>query len=416
MVDATLSAVDKILEEAERLSRPLPTAEDLQYVRHKNAGPSLPPLELLKQATDLAILKTRNAPGSSKTIGQAIAVIGAGEMGHQLAYDYARAGYEVCLSDVNLEVAGKGVQRILDTLYDSIGRGLYTAEEGAAILARIHPVNTIQEAVVTIQGEGRHFEMIVEAATEKVEVKLKIFAGLRQVVDGRTILATNSSSITAEQAGADAVFHYFNPVHAMALIDGNFADGLPQEKRDRLAQVAVTTRKAYYPVEKDVPGSLVNPIFAATYFAGSVLPDLEETIRKLATAKLSSDDVSVDRAAVSKILDNPRPYAVALLEALYVEATRSEPEDLVSLLDRDFSPSQIGREIRRRGGGQGLFRLIDATGGPRTAVECADNVARYYGDNYRAPEILRQQSHPSNASGIPPRILGSRHPACGDDA
>ncbi|HBF13327.1 MAG TPA: hypothetical protein DDW49_08105 [Deltaproteobacteria bacterium] len=370
-----------------------PTADNVRFVLEKR-GTNLSPEDLLKQAFAHAAIRFwgDNHP-NYETIGKIIGIVGSGEMGRQLAMDYARAGYEVVIADLTVELASMARIKITDTLFDAVGRGLYTPEEAGKILRRIQVSGSMVGSLKRMQEEGRSFEMVIEAATEKLELKQRIFAELRAVANPNTILATNSSSLTAAQTGADAVFHYFNPVHAMNLIDGTFADGLPQEKQDRLAAIAANTRKLFLPLGKDVPGSLVNPFFAATYFAAGMLPELEVNIRLEAEKKLLADGLSPEeKAALSDMKENPRRYALALLDGFYVEAIRGESKPLAQTLSKSLDSGKdgdLGKALRR--GGQGLFRLIGNTGGPKPYVETADNVSVAYGSHLVAPEALRNQ-------------------------
>lgn len=380
LLGQNLQAIGESAKEIKRRNRIFPSPEDLEFVLKNSEESSLPLETLLARASEIATIRAQGIPGSSETIGQRIGVVGAGVMGHQLVLDYARAGYEVHLSDVDEMTVDRGREKIVEVLYDSVRRRLYTAEEAARILARIHVSGSMMDTARKVQEAGGTFEMIIEAATEKLSVKKRIFEGLRRIVSSGTILATNSSSITAEAAGADVVFHYFNPVHAMALVDGNLQEGLDPNIKTRLERIAANTKKACYLAAKDISGSIVNPIFATTYFSADKVVDVQNEIKKLA-------------APDSDIAKDPRSFAIALLDALYVEAIRSEPQALEVLLATPLSAERegaLGQMIRRNG--QGLFLLVDTLGGPKTFVETADNVAQVYGSQFQAQALLREQA------------------------
>lgn len=383
-VGSMVADVDKTIDEATRLGRILPAGEDLDYVLARSGGVSLSNQDLIRKATEYATIKAQSIPGSSETNGELTGVIGAGEMGAQVAYNHARdGGYEVYLADKTLELAEKGWRRVAGLLYDAVQAGLHTAEEAARILARIHITDSMPETVKQVQGKGRRFEMILEVVDENLERKQGVFQSLRDAgVDAGTILASNTSSFSAVQIGCDAVFHYFNPIHAMGLIDGTFADDLSREKRDRLKKIADNVGKVFHPADVDAPAGIGNPYFVASYFTADLLPPLAEEILAHLPADAAGDDVT--RRAMAK------KYAMALLEALYIEAIKSEPEPLGDFLKKRLDLDFVKKEIKSSGA-LGLFRLIDVTGGPHTFVVTAENVARFYGSHLEPPQIVKYQ-------------------------
>ena len=272
---ATVTAAEKAIAEAAAIGLPPPELHQLHGILQRAPGKTLPVGELLQQALDLTVIRTKSEPGSSPTIEKRIGVVGAGQkkesMGFQIAYDFARAGYEVHMSDVSLEIAGRGREWIEELIVQGVGRKLFSAEEGARILARVHVTDSMTKSIEAIQDGGGSFEMILEAATENPATKARIFEELRAVANPATILATNSSSITAAQSGADAVYHYANPPHARFVIDGSIADAITGDRRAdiqvRLHAIAANTSKAIYLSGRDVAGSIYNPIWVAAYTA-----------------------------------------------------------------------------------------------------------------------------------------------------
>ncbi|MCW3837177.1 3-hydroxybutyryl-CoA dehydrogenase [Sphingomonas canadensis] len=149
-----------------------------------------------------------------KTIG----VVGAGQMGAGIAQVSAQAGYRVLLSDVDLARAEKGKAGIAKALGRLVEKEKIAAEARDAALANIEPV----------QGAAAMApcELVIEAATEREEIKRAIFADLGKVLAADAILASNTSSIPitrlAQAAPDPARFigvHFFNPVPVMGLIE-----------------------------------------------------------------------------------------------------------------------------------------------------------------------------------------------------
>ena len=149
-----------------------------------------------------------------KTVG----VIGAGQMGAGIAQVAAASGYRVLLSDIGLEQAEKGRGGIAKSLDRLVAKEKITGEARDATLAHIEPVGD-----VSAMGSC---ELVIEAATEREEIKRKIFETVGAVLSDTAILASNTSSIPITrlaQASPDPArfigVHFFNPVPVMGLIE-----------------------------------------------------------------------------------------------------------------------------------------------------------------------------------------------------
>jgi len=149
-----------------------------------------------------------------KTIG----VIGAGQMGVGIAQVSAAAGYRVLLSDVALELADKGKANIAKTLGRLVEKDKMSAENRDALLGRIETAGDVAPMAEA--------DLIIEAATEREDIKRKIFETVSTVLRAEALLASNTSSIPITrlaQASADPArfigVHFFNPVPLMALVE-----------------------------------------------------------------------------------------------------------------------------------------------------------------------------------------------------
>lgn len=149
-----------------------------------------------------------------KTVG----VIGAGQMGAGIAQVAAASGYRVLLSDVGLEQAEKGKAGISKSLGRLVTKEKITGEARDATLANIEPIADVSAMAAC--------ELVIEAATEREDVKRKIFETVGQVLSDTAILASNTSSIPITrlaQASHDPArfmgVHFFNPVPVMGLIE-----------------------------------------------------------------------------------------------------------------------------------------------------------------------------------------------------
>jgi 3-hydroxybutyryl-CoA dehydrogenase len=147
-----------------------------------------------------------------------LGVIGAGTMGNGMAHVFARAGFEVSLYEVNEQALERGLAAIRTNLDREAAKGKVDPAETPAIYSRVRPTRMLTEL--------RDCSLVVEAATERLEVKQQIFCDLDELLAAEAILATNTSSISITKLAAgtsrpDRVIgmHFFNPVPVMALVE-----------------------------------------------------------------------------------------------------------------------------------------------------------------------------------------------------
>ncbi len=148
-----------------------------------------------------------------------ISVIGGGTMGNGIAHVFAQYGYNVVLVDVAAAALDKAMTTIVANLDRQIKKGLLTEEQKSATLNRLHKQTNLQEGV-------SQAKLVVEAATENTELKLKIFRDMDQFAPAAAILATNTSSISITKIAAvtrrpEQVIgmHFMNPVPVMKLVE-----------------------------------------------------------------------------------------------------------------------------------------------------------------------------------------------------
>ena len=187
-----------------------------------------------------------------------VAVIGAGQMGSGIAQAVAQAGITVLLSDVELARAERAVAEIDKALTKLVSRDKITVADATAALARITPV-----ADYAPMAEA---ELIIEAATEREEVKRKIFEAVAAVLGKDAILASNTSSIPITRMAASSPdparfigLHFFNPVPVMGLIEVIPGLATAKETVARTRAFAEGLGKQVVMAE-DEPGFVVNRI------------------------------------------------------------------------------------------------------------------------------------------------------------
>jgi 3-hydroxybutyryl-CoA dehydrogenase len=147
-----------------------------------------------------------------------VGVIGAGTMGNGIAHVFARSGYQVTLCDVEERFLARALETIGKNLDREFAKGKISSDDKAATLQRVKPV--------TERSALADCDLVVEAATEKYEIKMEIFRELDRICRPEVILASNTSSISITRLGAltkraDRVvgMHFFNPVPVMKLVE-----------------------------------------------------------------------------------------------------------------------------------------------------------------------------------------------------
>nr|MCU0329200.1 SDR family NAD(P)-dependent oxidoreductase [Chitinophagales bacterium] len=188
-----------------------------------------------------------------------ICIIGAGTMGNGIAHTFAQNGYRTHLVDVNPAQIQKAMDTIAINLDRQVAKEIITDADKKATLERIHTFNDIAQGV-------KEVDLVVEAATERLELKLEIFKTIDQNTANHTILATNTSSISITQIAAvtqksDKVIgmHFMNPVPVMKLVEVINGYNTSKETTQTIMELSRNLQKS--PVEvNDYPGFVANRI------------------------------------------------------------------------------------------------------------------------------------------------------------
>ena len=192
-----------------------------------------------------------------------IAVIGAGNMGHQIAMLCAIHGYKTVCTDINADILKKA-EAFADTyLAGRVEKGRLTREQATAARDRISFTSSMQEAV-------KDADYVIEAVLEILDLKRKIFADLDRMTPAHAILATNSSAIVSSKI-ADATgrpekvlnLHFFNPALVMKLVEVVQGPHVSDETREISMALCDKLEKVPVHLKKEVEGFLLNRIFLA---------------------------------------------------------------------------------------------------------------------------------------------------------
>jgi len=220
---------------------------------------------------------------------QRVGVVGAGTMGNGIAHVFARSGYSVLLCDVEQRFLDRGLDTISKNLDREVAKGKIAAGDKTAALKRIQ--------TVTDYAKLSGYAFVIEAATEKFEIKAEIFRQLDRLTPPEAILASNTSSISITKLGAltkrpDRVIgmHFFNPVPVMKLVEVIRGLVTSDETFATVRDLAIKLDKT--PVEvNDAPGFVSNrvlmPMLNEAMFAvmeGVATPEAVDEVFKLGMA------------------------------------------------------------------------------------------------------------------------------------
>jgi 3-hydroxyacyl-CoA dehydrogenase/enoyl-CoA hydratase/3-hydroxybutyryl-CoA epimerase len=285
--------------------------------------------------------------GTSKTIAEKIvhaAVIGAGVMGSGIAQWLSSRGVTVILRDVNLEQINRGLANIDKAYAAAVKRGIMTEEKAKEGRARI--------IASTAHVELRDVQIVIEAASEKIDIKKAIFAELSAECGLKAILATNTSALpigdlAGETKSPERVIgmHFFNPVNRMKLIEVVVGKQTSDETKERTLAFARQIGKMPV-VVRDSPGFLVNRV---------LFPYL------LDAAELFENAVSADKIDNALVEWGMPMGPLRLIDEIGIDITVDIAETLAKAYGRRDEPPTILREMQSakllgRKTGAGFYR------------------------------------------------------------
>ena len=210
-----------------------------------------------------------------------ISIIGAGTMGNGIAQVFAMNNYHVNLIDLNSNSLSKGINSIVTNLDRMIKRDIISSDQ---------KITTLDNIITTMEiNSAKSSDLVIEAVTENIGIKLKLFKQLDQICSKETILATNTSSISITEIAASTNrpekvigMHFMNPVPIMKLVEVIRGRKTSDETTKSIIGISETIKKIAIEVN-DYPGFIANRI---------LLPMINEAIEALNTgvAEVSNID------------------------------------------------------------------------------------------------------------------------------
>ncbi len=187
-------------------------------------------------------------------MGEKIAILGAGTMGHGIAYIAALSGFETVLFDVSGEALARGAATVRATLEKGVAAGKLARDRADAAMARFSTTEHLAEAAAGAQ-------LVVEAVPEKIDLKKQLFAELDARCGEEVLLASNTSSLSVTEIASAAVrhpgrvlgMHFFNPPYALTLLELVRAEQTSEATLSRARELGAALGREMITVS-DTPG------------------------------------------------------------------------------------------------------------------------------------------------------------------
>lgn len=194
-----------------------------------------------------------------------IAIIGAGVMGHGIAQVFVMKGYNVNLVDVSEEILKKALQNIEWSINKFVEKKRIRKEDAEAALSRIKTTVSYEEAT-------RDIDLMVEAVSENIDLKKKIFSKVDELAPTHAILASNTSTLSISEMGRVTKrpekvvgMHWFNPPQLMQLIEVVRGEKTSDETVEKIIELSKALGKTPILCKKDVRGFIVNRILGLVF-------------------------------------------------------------------------------------------------------------------------------------------------------
>lgn len=253
---------------------------------------------------------------------QRVGIIGAGTMGNGIAHVFAKSGYNVILCDLEQSFLERALSTITKNLDRELAKNKITENDKTATMGRIQPV--------TRREHLADCDFVIEAATEKLEIKTEIFRDLDRITRPEIILASNTSSISitklaalTKRPGQVIGMHFFNPVPVMKLVEVIRGLATSQETFTTVRDLSVKLEKT--PVEvNDAPGFVSNrvlmPLLNEAMYAvmeGVATPEAVDEVFKLGMAHPMGPLTLADFIGLDVCLDIMRVLRAGLGDPKY---------------------------------------------------------------------------------------------------
>ncbi len=262
-----------------------------------------------------------------------IGVIGAGAMGSGIAQVIAEAGYNVTMFDVAPEACNKALNKLGSNWQKAVEKGKISAEERQKRIALVQAAQDL--------AEFKEFDLVIEAVAETIEIKKAVFTQLDEICSEKTLLVSNTSSLSITEIGAFtkrpakvAGMHFFNPVPVMRLVE--IVRGLSTSE-DTIAEIKSFADKINKVgvVVNDTPGFIVNRL---------LVPLCNEAIKMLEAGVASPQDIDTAMKLGANWPMGPFELSDLVGLDVHIGATASLAKELN---DSHYACARLARQMYR---------------------------------------------------------------------
>jgi 3-hydroxybutyryl-CoA dehydrogenase len=268
-----------------------------------------------------------------------IAVIGAGMIGPGIAQAFATKNYQVCLLDIKEEILLKAIENIRSNLSMMVRKGVALESEVDPIISRIKTTTNMAEAASQAQ-------LVVEAVTENLELKQRVFQDLDRLCSPEAILATNTSVISITEIAAKAHrrdrilgTHFWNPPYIIPLVEVVKGKETSEETLETTYQLLNNAGKHPVKVMKDAPGFIANRLQHALW--REAISIVEHGIADAATVDEAIKNSFAIRLPVLGPIENADMVGLDLVLSIH--------DYVLKYLESSPNPSPLLREKVKRG-------------------------------------------------------------------
>jgi 3-hydroxybutyryl-CoA dehydrogenase len=268
-----------------------------------------------------------------------VVVIGAGMIGPGIAQVFAVKNYQVCLLDIKEEILLKAIGNIRSNLSTMARKGIFRKSEVDPIISRIKTTTNMAEAASQAQ-------LVIEAVTENLELKQKVFQDLDRLCSPEAILATNTSVISITEIAAKARrrerilgTHFWNPPYIIPLVEVVKGKETSEETLETTYQLLNNAGKHPVKVMKDVPGFIANRLQHALW--REAISIVEHGIADAATVDEAIKNSFAIRLPVLGPIENADMVGLDLVLSIH--------DYVLKYLESSPNPSPLLREKVKRG-------------------------------------------------------------------
>lgn len=300
---------------------------------------------------------------------QSMALIGTGVMGMGIAQIAAQAGLQVRLFDAKAGAAEAGLAKLKTMLEKLQAKGKFTEAVLQETLARFKILNSIEEVAGV--------DLVVEAIIENLEIKQSLFKQLEGIVSSKTILATNTSSLSVtaiasnlEHQGRMAGFHFFNPVPLMKIVE--VIAGLATEEHVVADLLELAQRMGHFGVRtKDTPGFIVN--HAGRAYGTEALKILDESVTSVSEVDRILREGAGFRMGPLELLDlTALDVSHPVMESIFNQYYQEDRYRPSALTRQMLAGKKVGRKV-----GEGFYKYVDGQKTNEAPAQVAPEVTAF---------------------------------------